>query len=36
MYVKGVEKSSKYTIRAHNVFTHNFLNIQKRFWKAET
>ena len=31
----------KYAVRAHNIFTHNFLNIQlifnpKKFWKAET
>ena len=41
MYVKGVEGDTKYTVRAHNSFPHNFLNIQlvfnlKRFWKAET
>ena len=38
MYVKGVEK---YTVSAHNVFAHNFLNIQlifnpKKVLKAET
>ena len=31
----------KYAVRAHDIFTHNFLNIQpifnlKKFWKAET
>ena len=31
MYVKGVEKDSKYTIRAHNIFAHNILNIQPIF-----
>ena len=41
MYVKGVERDSKYIIMAHNIFTHNFLNIQlifnlKKFWKAKT
>ena len=41
MYVKGVEWDSKYTIRAHDIFVYNFLNIQpifqseKKFWKAE-
>ena len=28
MYVKGVERQSKHATRAHNVFAHNFLNIQ--------
>ena len=41
MYVEGVERDSKYIIRAHNIFTHNSLNIQpifnlKKFWKAKT
>ena len=41
MYGKGVKRDSKYTIRAHNIFAHNFLNIQpifnpKKFLKAET
>ena len=31
MYVEGVERDSKYTVRAHNDFTHNFLNIQPIF-----
>ena len=40
-YVKGVKRDSKYTIRAHDIFAYNFLNIQpifnpKIFWKAET
>ena len=31
----------KYAVRVHNIFTHNFLNIQpfsiqKKFWEAET
>ena len=41
MYVEGVERDSKYSIGAHNIFAHNFLNIQpisnpKMFWNAET
>ena len=28
MYVKDVKRDSKYTIRTHNIFAHNFLNIQ--------
>ena len=28
MYVEGVERDSKYSIGAHNIFAHNFLNIQ--------
>ena len=28
VYVRGVKKDSKYTIRAHNIFAHNFPNIQ--------
>ena len=41
MYVKGVERDSQYTIRAHDIFACNFLNIQlifnpKKFWKTET
>ena len=41
MYVEGVERHSKYVVGAHNIFAHNFLNIQlifnpKKFWKAET
>ena len=31
MYVKSVERDSKYTIRAHNLLAHNFLNIQPIF-----
>ena len=31
MYVEGVERSSKYTVRVHNIFPHNFLNIQPIF-----
>ena len=31
MYVKGVQRDSKYTIRAHNIFVHNFVNIQLIF-----
>ena len=31
MYIEGVKRDSKYTIRAHNVFAHNFLNIQLIF-----
>ena len=27
MYVNSVERDSKYTIRAHDIFTYNFLNI---------
>ena len=27
MYVKGVKRHSKYAVRAHNIFAHNFLNI---------
>ena len=28
MHVKGVKIHSKYAVRAHNIFVHNFLNIQ--------
>ena len=31
MYVKGVKRDSKYTIRAHDIFAYNFLNIQLIF-----
>ena len=31
MYVKCVKRSSKYTVRAHDIFTYNFLNIQPIF-----
>ena len=31
MYVEGVERSSKYTIRAHDIFAYNFLKIQPNF-----
>ena len=31
MYVEGVNRDSKYTIRAHNIFACNFLNIQLIF-----
>ena len=31
MYVKGVKRHSKYAVKAHNIFTHNFLNIQLIF-----
>ena len=31
MYVEGVKKDSKYTIRAHDIFAYNFLNIQLIF-----
>ena len=31
MYVEGVKRDSKYTIMAHNIFAHNFLNIQLIF-----
>ena len=30
-YVEGVERDSKYTIRAHNIFAHNFLYIKLTF-----
>ena len=30
-YVEGVKRDSKYTIRAHNIFAYNFLNIQPIF-----
>ena len=42
MHVKGVERHSKYAVRAHNIFAHNFLNIfnqfsiQEKFWKVES
>ena len=41
MYIKGVERDSKYTMRAHDIFAYNFLNIQlifnpKKVLKAET
>ena len=26
-HVKGVERHSKYTVKAQNIFAHNFLNI---------
>ena len=26
-HVEGVKRHSKYAVRAHNVFAHNFLNI---------
>ena len=40
-HVRGVERDSKYTISAYDIFAYNFLNIQpifnpKKFWKAET
>ena len=28
MYVEGVKRDSKYTIGDHNIFAHNFINIQ--------
>ena len=31
MYVKGVKRHSKYAVRAHSIFAHNFLNIQPIF-----
>ena len=31
MYAEDVKRDSKYTIRAHNIFAHNFLNIQLIF-----
>ena len=31
MYLKGVERDSKYTIRAHDIFAYNFLSIQPIF-----
>ena len=31
MHVEDVERSSKYTIRAHYIFAYNFLNIQPIF-----
>ena len=31
IYVEGVKRSSKYTIRAHNIFAYNFLNIKLIF-----
>ena len=31
MYVKGVKRSSKHTVRAHGIFTYNFLNIPPIF-----
>ena len=31
VYVKSVKRNSKYTVRTHNVFAHNFLNIQLIF-----
>ena len=31
MYVEGVKRDSKYTIRVHNIFAHKFLNIQLIF-----
>ena len=31
MYVKGIKRDSKYTIKAQNIFAHNFLNIQPIF-----
>ena len=31
IYVEGVKIDSKYTIRAHTIFVHNFLNIQPVF-----
>ena len=31
MYVKGVKRDSKYTIRAHHIFGYNFLNIKSIF-----
>ena len=41
MYAEGVKRRSKYTIRAHDIFAYNFLNLQpilnlKKFWKTET
>ena len=41
MHVEEVEIHSKYAVRAHSIFAHNFLNIQlifnpKNFSKAET
>ena len=31
MYVEGVKRDSKYTIGDHNIFAHNFINIQLIF-----
>ena len=31
MYLEGVIRESKYTIRAHDIFAYNFLNIQLIF-----
>ena len=41
MYVEGVKRSSKYTVRGHNIFAYNILNIQlifnpKKVLEAET
>ena len=31
MYVEGVKRSSKYTIRADDIYAYKFLNIQRTF-----
>ena len=31
MYVESVKRHSKYAVRAHNIFVHNFLNVQPIF-----
>ena len=31
MHVEGVKRHSKYAVRAHNIFAHNFLNIELIF-----
>ena len=41
LYIKWPPAPPKYAVRAHSIFTHNFLNIQpifnqKKFWKAVT
>ena len=38
MHVEGVKRHSKYAVRAHNVFAHNFQPIfnPKKFWKTDT
>ena len=35
MYVEGVERDSKYTIRAHDIFAYNFFNIKPIFNKKK-
>ena len=32
MYIEGVERHSNFAVWAHNIFAHNFINIQPIFY----